>query len=474
MTTEIELQQSIYPLDRPTPNGHVFTFPPLPQHGLNRALLATAPFIGNETLSGTRVDDVNGNLAETLSPVPLTSPTATLAIQLPEDVHHDLAKYLSSGDRQELNINQANVNSYLNIANNLNHKNLKRICNHFLNGNDCKTRTWENNSRICKLCLNVHDKHPSSTNKASVGTNPRVPSYEIMFPKDVHCSNSHKNVFVMDIRKHKEVHRIEQKKVTKFGDRFAVCAAYAKKCPYLFVSGGNGKTDRSLFKYDVVENKWSQCHHLKHPRSKHVMAFVQNCVYIIGGQESASIERYELENGHCSELRPNLPVRVHCAAHVVYNDKIFIFGGKTLRNEVQIVQCIDTKANSTSRLSDLPFPCSGGQAIVVKDKIYLATNHGHMIKYDPETGQSELCSQQPYNRKHFVMYEKNGYLHIFGGVRTDGKVEEEGTVYKFCPLGNEWKRSVSFGVPLPIHTSCTIVYPKECPVTPFRKMFGYC
>ena len=204
------------------------------------------------------------------------------------------------------------------------------------------------------------------------------------------------------------------------------------------------------------------------------MSFTQNCNYIIGGKDSPSNERFELDNGHCTDLNANLPVHVHCAAHVLYKDKIYIFGGKTFRNEVQTVQCINTKTNSTSRLADLPVSCSGGQAIVVKDRIYLATNHGHMIKYDPETGQSELCSQQPYNRKHFVMYEKNGYLHIFGGVRTDGNIGEDGAVYKYCPLWDDWQRSVSFGKPLPIHTSCRIVFPEECPVTPFRKMFGYC
>jgi len=475
MTTTVEVQPCFPHYTSCPVSVSTATFEAFPESNVTGRLPASAPSLdAGVPFSSAPIIDVNGNVSDGSTSMTSVSPTPpTLALlRVPEDVQHNLAKYLSSGEDRELNLNQTNVNIYVDVAKALNLKKLQKVCGCFLNQNDVKSRPWENNRLLCKLCINVHDKNSIGTDQFCVKA--KVPAYAIMFPKEESCDKEHRHVLVMDIRKSKEVQKTVEKRVAKFGNGFAACAAYAKTCPYVFISGGNGKAERVLMKYDVVENKWSTCANLRVSRTKHCMAAVQRCIYIIGGKEGSSIEKYDIDSGNCSELNAKLPVPVHCAAHAVFEDKIYIFGGKTLRNEVQTVQCVDTKQNSVSRLNDLPVTCSGSQAVVVKDKIYIATNHGHMIKYDPKTDQSEMCSQQPFKRKHFIMYERKGFLHIFGGVRTDGKLDEEGTMYKYCPLGDTWRKWLTFGIPLPINASCTIVYPKECPVTPFRKLFGYC
>lgn len=386
---------------------------------------------------------------------------------IPQETRHSLALFLSSGDKATLNITRDNVNHYSNIANNLHHVPLQNICKMFNkveNSNSNPNSTTSLNVKSCCKHLNA----PRCS---------KAPVFEIMFmrPTDVNQSNQ---VLVMDSRKN-ELHKIDVKKITRFGEGFASCAVYMKECPYIMVSGGCGKTAHTLQKYDVVENKWTLCDAMINPRTKHGMAFVNKCVFIIGGKRCASIEKYSIDNNMCSDIG-TLPVSVHSPAVAVYGDKIYIFGGKTHRGNVACVQCLDTRTNKVCRLDDLPFECSGGQVIVVKDAIYFATNHGHMIKFYPDSGQSQLCSQQPYKRKHFVMFQRNNQLNIFGGIRTEGPCSTDepskhvNIMHRYCPESDIWTFEHSYNSSVPIYTSCTVRYVKECPVKPFMKLFGYC
>ncbi|KAH3691981.1 uncharacterized protein LOC127863504 [Dreissena polymorpha] len=420
-------------------------------------IIATAPPLETAT------DDENGN-----------RDTISTGSELIEKGKQGLANFLSSGDRTDLKLCRENVEYYLASANRLNHKQLENVCHKFIQ--ECG---MESDRRVCLVCQSLIDKRNSVNNNPNLyhkDTDLKVPRYQIMFPKDVNSNETEGYVLVLDIRSAREIQKIGVKKLTKFGTGFTACTAYVNKCPYVFVFGGSGKHEKSLFRYDVVENKWNRFAHLKNTHYKHIMAFVplQKAVYVIGGKGCGVIEKCEVETGHCTELNTSLKISVHNASSAVYKDKIFIFGGKTIRNHVWSVQVVDTTKNTVSKLRDLPFDCSGGQAVVVKDKIYIAMENGEMIRYCPQSDQSETCAKQPYTRKHFSMFEKNGHLNIVGGVRTDGCLEHEGTMYTYCPDSDEWRATFTFTRALPIHTSCTIDFPKECPVTPFRKMFGYC
>jgi N-acetylneuraminic acid mutarotase len=209
------------------------------------------------------------------------------------------------------------------------------------------------------------------------------------------------------------------------------------------------------------------------------MVFLNGNVYIIGGIGCSSVERYNLENNICQEVT-KLNVSVHSPAVCVYGEDIYILGGKSLKGNVACVQKLDTRKNEIVNLNELPFPCSGGHAIVVKDTIYYATNYGHMIKFSPKCGQSQLCSHQPYRRKHFAMFQRNHELYIFGGVRTEGPVNKSGisdsenSLIKYCTDSDKWSLVHSYKDTVSVYTCCTVKYPKASPVKPFMKLFGYC
>lgn len=468
MTTEVELQQHFLPHTRLTEKPDV-------ESQWNAGctaprIIATAPAIDQEA-------DDNGNFKLSCSP-PSPRPTTLFMpddiVELHEEDQRCLAKFLSSGDQNELHISESNIHYYLQCANVLNHKPLEQLCENLLHNNK---NTWENDRCFPKVSILNQDKRNSNNSSriASCHVNGlAVPKFQILFLKQVN-SEDHNKVLVLDVRRLNEDQKImDVKKVARFEDGFACCTAYLKQCPYIYFSGRLGKKENSLIKYDVVGNKWVQCPDVKYARAKHVMAFANDCVFVIGGKKCSFVEKYDVANNWCHDIG-SLPVGVHAAAHAVFQNKIYLFGGKNIRGSVSAVQCIDANTNKISRLPDLPFPCAGGQAIVVNDRIYFATNHGHMIKFDPFSGQSQLCSQQPYCRKLFVMFEKNDCLHLFGGVRTDGgKVENESTMFRYNPATDDWEMALSFKVPLPVQTSCSVVYPKECPVKPFTKLYGYC
>ncbi|KAL4232900.1 hypothetical protein ACF0H5_007587 [Mactra antiquata] len=368
--------------------------------------------------------------------------------EVPVQLRKGIVSYLSSGDQTSLSITPQNHHFFRKFADDINHRQLKSILDN-LNGNCGGT--------ICRGSINS-------------------PMFEVMFRP---MTDNHNNqVQVFDIRKN-IIHTIEVKKITRFGEGFSTCAVYVRDCPYILISGGYGKTQTTIEKYDVVENKWAKCCSLKNSRIKHRMVFVGRSAYIIGGKTSASIERYDIANNNSEEIT-TLPIRVHSFAATTYGDNVFIFGGKSQNGDVACVQCLDTRSGKVHRWPDLPYKCSGGQAIVVKDQIYFATNHGHMIKFDPTSGQSILCSQQPYIRKHFTMFSNQDRLCIFGGLRTEGPVESgpssmsPNSMYIYDPDSDTWTFERSYNETVSVYSSCTVRYPKECPVKPFMKLFGYC
>ena len=250
---------------------------------------------------------------------------------------------------------------------------------------------------------------------------------------------------------------------------YAVCSYHVEKVPYVVISGGSGKSNSPntrLYRYDVVRDKWDIKIDLKNNRSGHVMCYCAGQIYLVGGLQTSSVEVCQLNAKKCIGIG-SLPVPVHNMAHAVVDDKIYIFGGETDRGKISAVQCIDARTNTITRLKDLPCECSGGQAVLYNKTIYIATHQGHMIKYDSSSGNSELCNHQPFCRKNFAMFTKDGCIFILGGVRTDGHVGLPCVLCKYMPETDHWVRAATFAKHVPIYASCYVQYPKSCPIIPF-------
>ena len=388
---------------------------------------------------------------------------------IPNTIQAGLSTYLSTGDCDCLNICGETFHFYFHYACKWNDASLFHACVLCCVTNgmslpeapvcDCrKILDFE----LDKLNANVC--HCSQTYQ-SLTTKTRTPEYLILFTSPI-LGESHRRMAVFDKRT-SNIFSVLASKEKYMGEGYAVCSFHAEKVPYVVISGGKGKSSAAkLYSYDVVRDKWKKKVNLTRNRSGHVMCYCFGQIYLIGGLQTSSVEVCEIESKKRVDIG-SLPVAVHNMAHVIADGKIYLFGGENNRGKVSAVQCIDTKTKTITRLRDLPCECSGGQAVLFNQTIFIATHQGHMIKYDIVTGNSELCNHQPFCRKYFAMFTKDDCIFIIGGIRTDGHSGVPCILCKYVPQTDQWVKAATFAKPVPIYASCAVQYPKTCPIIPF-------
>lgn len=394
---------------------------------------------------------------------------------IPCDVQASLRNFLSTGDCDCLNICEENFHVYFHFACKWNNPSLLHSCVRSC-GNSGKTLLPETMACGCRKILDVElQKHNGNMCGCAVrfqtlNITTDSPEFLVLFTSP-EVREGPRKISILDFRTN-NIFNVLTNKGKEMGEGYAVCSFQADKIPYVIISGGCGKSAGKLHKYDAVRDKWHAKVELNHSRTGHVMCASLGQIYIIGGTQSPTVEVCDMDGRNSKEcvVIGTLPVAVHNMAFVVVGDKIFLFGGENSRGNVSAVQCIDSKNKNISRLKDLPCECSGGQAVFFENAVYIATQQGHMIRYDIVTGWSELCSHQPFCRKNFAMFIKDGHINILGGIRTDGKETSPCVLCKYEPKSDQWFKAATFPKPLPVYASCVVQYPKSCPIIPFSSL----
>lgn len=390
---------------------------------------------------------------------------------IPQDVRKCLVEFLSSGVTGDLEIHEENFHHFFHVANHLNLRRLLQCCVEVYEKGD-KTRIKEKIG-MCE-CVHYleqlvatayrretsvlwHEKDLDSDRKFQV----------LFLSKDKHARKQ--PVVVIDFARNFKIYKQDIEKADKVGVGFSACAFEQDGCPYIFVSGGEEKKKSQIWQYDVILDKWSKAGKMLHGRSRHLMVTVKDKIFLIGGQNVACIEEFDPINGKCVEIG-SLPVAAWSSTYAVYNDTIYIFGGKNPAGCISTVQSFNCKTNRIARLGDLPCACSGSRAVVLGDFIFIATSEGHLIKFNPMDGSSELCALQPCIRRHFVMFVRNERIYITGGVRkSDEKGADENHLYKYTPETDTWSDVATLSTSLPVYTYCTVRYSGKCRIVPFEK-----
>ncbi|KAL3882109.1 hypothetical protein ACJMK2_028480 [Sinanodonta woodiana] len=391
---------------------------------------------------------------------------------IPQDVRKCLAEFLSSGVTGDLEINEENFHYFFHVANHLNLRRLQQCCMEvYVKG---ETTRIKETIGMCQ-CANYLEQ--------LVATAYRRQTSDLWHEKD---SDSDRKFQVLFLTKDKDrrkqpivvtdfagdfkIYKQDIVNAKRVGDGFAACAFEKKGCPYIFVSGGEEKKKSQIWQYDVILDKWSKAGKMLHSRSRHLMVTVKDKIYLIGGQYTACIEEFDPINGKCVEIG-SLPVAAWSSAHAVYNDTIYIFGGKKHAGRISTVQSFNCKTNRLARLEDLPCACSGCQAVVLGGMIYIATIEGHMIKFNPADGNSQLCASQPCARRHFVMFVRNERIYMTGGVRPSGERRGDmNHLYKYSPEADIWSDVATLSTSLPVYTCCTVRFSGTCGIVPFVKL----
>lgn len=394
-----------------------------------------------------------------------------------QETQTEIAKYLSSGSLEFATLSLDNIHHYYHVAACLHLKQLRDHCLSFCSQNN----QTEILSKFigCSCQKSIRRESASGYQRShSVISNPDdtfPPQYFIVFTDNSAIEPEREKrkvtVKVIDMSEKMDVFNKEIRELKQFGEGFACCNCEVKESPFVFVSGGAGK-GQQVQKYDVLLGKWSKCAKLVHGRSRHMMLTDgKNSVFAISGQEVPCIEEYDVKNNKWVD-RASLLIHVISAAVILYQNKIYIFGGKTPAGPVASVQCYDVITRDVKRLGDLPCAFDGGKCVEFKGKIFIATYGGHMICYDPSNGQSFLCAQQPVQRRRFGMFVKNDRIYLVGGLLSlADSASEQRPQYRYNVEKDMWVEKYKMCDNFPVLASCVINYPQKCSVIPFNEGF---
>ena len=394
----------------------------------------------------------------------------------PEDIRTTIATYLSSGKIDEIHITTENLHYFFHVAKSLCLQQLKMHCFAFCSvGQQDKILEC---FRSCKSCREIiaMESETGYERSLSMLSDPdnetSLPEFYICFSAKASGKGKKSMAIVVDISQKKEIFQCKLAKSQTFDKGFRCCSCDVKHSPYIFVSGGMSKSSQLMWKYDVIMDSWQKVPKMHQGRSKHVMVSVQDeRIFVFGGKEVDSIEEYNIKEKTWT-VKGSLPVHVHSAVGISHGNYIFIFGGRTSAGPVATVQRFSLESNKVDELENLPVTFKCGQTVAIGEYIYIATGQGHLICFDPSTGSSHLCAQQPVLKKHFGMFVKDKRIYLVGGTPTeeqdDGK--EEMPQYRYSPEKDQWTKKPNMCKCFPVYSSCIIKYPQKCSIVPFHGM----
>ena len=383
----------------------------------------------------------------------------------PEESRSMIASYLSSGKISDIELCPENFHLFLHVSISLNLRQLKEHCFRYYFECDEADKLVITGDCTCVFAIEYESVKGFQRSESIIsdhGDN-SPPEYYIAFTRSKKTPEKARVVVLNLVNRQKVLQRVVEK---PFGNGFACCSIERNESPFIYVSGGENKSQTQVWKYDVIEGRWNKSTKLAHGRSYHAMTVCNETLYVLGGKEVPCIEEYD-HSGKKWKDRASLIIPVHSAICAVHGNKIFVFGGQTPAGPVSTVQCYDTTTNRVSRLPDLPCPISDGQAVVMNDNIYIASGQGHLILFETFCGISKLCTEQPVRREQFGMFVKNDRIYLVGGALCESEGPDEKPEYRYNPEKDCWVEKDTPNLCLPVYASCIIRFPKKCPVIPF-------
>jgi hypothetical protein len=175
-----------------------------------------------------------------------------------------------------------------------------------------------------------------------------------------------------------------------------------------------------------------------------------------------TFRRQPLSGGKWEELPAGPPVQ--SAALVAHGDFLYRIGGLTARNapaEASDLQSIDSvarykpEAGLWEPVASLPEPRSSHDAVVLRDRIYVAggwKHHGEegdadwhdsllvldvSVKNNAEL-QWKVLTTTPFKRRAFALATHNGHVYCLGGMTPDTAFSRQVDIYD--PQCNQWSR----------------------------------
>jgi N-acetylneuraminic acid mutarotase len=206
----------------------------------------------------------------------------------------------------------------------------------------------------------------------------------------------------------------------------------------------NWSTIDSTFVYDPISDTWETKKECPKKSGDHASCVLNDKLYLLGGlkdfpSNDTSGQKDALVYDPASDTWDSLPEMLHLrgngARASVYDGKIYVFGGMASLSGTEsfIVgkpERYDPGENTWTELADMPVPVLGHMSLVYEDKIYVFGGDSSITlspsleesyctniiqEYDPLTDEWQLMHPMPFNRTGMIGQKVGNYAYLFGG-----------------------------------------------------------
>lgn len=144
----------------------------------------------------------------------------------------------------------------------------------------------------------------------------------------------------------------------------------------------NREISNSLFEYNIQSDRWAERKPMKYARDHMRMEYYQGHLYAISGRKDdlrfnlANVEKYNIEENKWIELEP-IPTPRGGFSSLVYDNKIFTFGGENTWTCFDEIEVFDLKKEAWISYESLPEGRHGIVSGVIENKIHLISGGKH-------------------------------------------------------------------------------------------------
>lgn len=201
----------------------------------------------------------------------------------------------------------------------------------------------------------------------------------------------------------------------------------------------------------LIDPVWATRAPLLEPNSEMAVAQLGEQIYVIGGYPSSrtsvsTVQVYEAATDSWSLAAP-LPGPVNHAMAAAVQGKVYVIGGQSGASGggpfLDAVFEYDPDSDAWTTKSLMPTARSGGTAVVIDDKIYVAGGrppHGHdFAVYDPATDTWQTLPDMLTARNHLAGAAIEGKMYVVGGRFGAGfQSDMTDALELFDPAKNSW------------------------------------
>jgi N-acetylneuraminic acid mutarotase len=201
----------------------------------------------------------------------------------------------------------------------------------------------------------------------------------------------------------------------------------------------------------TADPEWATRAPLPEPNSETAVAQLDDQIYVIGGYPSSRTSVSTVQVYHAAtdswSLAAPLPGPVNHAMAAAVNGKVYVIGGQSGAGGggpfLDAVFEYDPASDTWTAKSLMPTVRSGGTAVVIDSKIYVAGGrppHGHdFAVYDPVADTWETLPDMPTDRNHLAGVAIGGKLYVVGGRFGAGfQSDMTDALEIFDPATNTW------------------------------------